>query len=79
MAAWQRCRIRFKRDLLTRVPKSAQGFVATMVQTIFAQPDAATVHPQYVRITNQLEGRFPEAAVHHLTGRGRVGLPKPCL
>ena len=29
------------RNLLTRVPKSAQGFVATMVRTIFAQPDAA--------------------------------------
>ena len=29
------------RNLLTRVPKSAQAFVATMVRTIFAQPDAA--------------------------------------
>jgi hypothetical protein len=26
------------RNLLTRVPKSAQGFVATMVRTIFAKP-----------------------------------------
>ncbi len=38
--AWQRCRTHFMRNLLTRVPKSAQGFVATMVRTIFAQPDA---------------------------------------
>ena len=31
-------------DLLTRVPKSAQSFVATIVRSIFAQPDAETVH-----------------------------------
>ena len=61
-AAWQRCRTHFMRNLLTRVPKSAQGFVATMVRTIFAQPDAATVHEQHARIVAQLESRFPEAA-----------------
>ena len=61
-AAWQRCRTHFMRNLLTRVPKSAQSFVATMVRTIFAQPDAATVHEQHRRIVDQLEARFPEAA-----------------
>ena len=50
------------RNLLTRVPKSAQSFVATMVRTIFAQPDAETVREQHARIVDQLEGRFPEAA-----------------
>jgi putative transposase len=62
-AAWQRCRTHFMRNLLTRVPKSAQSFVATMVRTIFAQPDAATVHEQHGRIVAQLEQRFPEAAL----------------
>jgi len=61
-ASWQRCRTHFMRNLLTRVPKSAQGFVATMVRTIFAQPDAATVREQHARIVDQLETRFPEAA-----------------
>ena len=61
-ASWQRCRTHFMRNLLTRVPKSAQSFVATMVRTIFAQPDAATVHEQHDRIVSQLEARFPEAA-----------------
>ena len=61
-ACWQRCRTHFMRNLLTRVPKSAQGFVATMVRTIFAQPDAQTVHEQHTRIVDQLETRFPEAA-----------------
>jgi putative transposase len=61
-AAWQRCRTHFMRNLLTRVPKSAQSFVATMVRTIFAQPDAATVREQHARIVDQLQIRFPEAA-----------------
>jgi putative transposase len=61
-ASWQRCRTHAMRNLLTRVPKSAQGFVATMVRTIFAQPDADTVHEQHARVLCQLEGRFPEAA-----------------
>ncbi len=61
-AGWQRCRTHAMRTLLTRVPKSAQSFVATMVRTIFAQPDAATVHEQHRRIADQLAGRFPEAA-----------------
>jgi transposase-like protein len=35
-AGWQRCRTHFMRNLLTRVPRSAQPFVATMVRTVFA-------------------------------------------
>jgi putative transposase len=61
-ACWQRCRTHFMRNLLTRVPKSAQSFVATMVRTIFAQPDALTVREQHQRIVAQLEDRFPDAA-----------------
>jgi len=61
-ASWQRCRTHFMRNLLTRVPKSAQSFVATMVRSIFAQPDAETVAEQQLRVLAQLEERFPEAA-----------------
>jgi putative transposase len=61
-ASWQRCRTHFMRNLLTRVPKSAQSFAATIVRTIFAQPDADSVREQHRRIVAQLEGRFPEAA-----------------
>ena len=37
-ASWQRCRTHFMRNLLTRVPKSAQAMVATLVRTTFAHP-----------------------------------------
>ena len=50
------------RTLLTRVPKSAQAMVATLVRTIFAQPDAASVWDQHARVVEQLTERFPAAA-----------------
>ena len=61
-ASWQRCRTHFMRNLLTRVPKSAQGLVATLVRTIFAQPDEVQVHAQFNRVVDQLECQFPDAA-----------------
>ena len=61
-ASWQRCRTHFMRNLLTRVPKSAEGLVATTVRTIFQQPSAEAVHAQHARVVEQLDDRFPEAA-----------------
>jgi len=61
-AAWQRCRTHFMRNLLTKVPKSAQSLVATLVRTIFAQPDAELTRAQHARVVEQLAGRWPDAA-----------------
>jgi transposase-like protein len=61
-ACWQRCRTHFMRNLLTRVPKSAQDLVATFVRSIFAQPDHAAVSAQHGRVVVELEERFPDAA-----------------
>ena len=61
-AAWQRCRTHFMRNLLAKVPRSAQPLVATMVRTVFAQPDAPTTWAQFRRVADELRARFPEAA-----------------
>lgn len=61
-ASWQRCRTHFMRNLLTRVPKSAQGMVATLVRSIFAQPDDAAVWAHHGRVVEQLQVRFADAA-----------------
>jgi transposase-like protein len=61
-AGWQRCRVHFLRNLLTRVPKATQALVATLVRSIFAQPDQEAVWAQHQRMVEQLQERFPEAA-----------------
>ena len=61
-ASWQRCRTHFMTNLLSKVPKSAQHFVATVVRSIFAQPDADAVREQHRHVVDQLHPRFPEAA-----------------
>jgi transposase-like protein len=58
---WQRCRTHFMRNILAKVPKSAAPFVATMVRSIFAQPDAHQVAAQLARVIEELAGRFPDA------------------
>lgn len=50
------------KNLLCRVPRSAQPFVATLVRTIFAQPAAEEVQAQLERVIMQLKDRFPEVA-----------------
>jgi putative transposase len=61
-ASWQRCRTHFMTNLLAKVPKSAQAFVATLVRSIFLQPDAESVWDRLWAVVEQLEDRFPEAA-----------------
>jgi putative transposase len=63
-AAWQRCRTHYHRNLLTRVPKSAQPWVSTLVRTIFEQPDAASVRAQHAQVVQALETKFPAASAH---------------
>jgi len=61
-AAWQRCRVHFVRNVLTKVPKAAQSMVATLIRSIFDQPDAEQVHLQHARVVEQLAERFADAA-----------------
>ena len=61
-ASWQRCRTHFMTNLLTRVPRSAQPWVATMVRTIYQQPSPEEVHAQLERVITQLQEPFPQAA-----------------
>ncbi len=71
-ASWQRCRTHYLRNLLTRVPKSAQPHVATQVRTIFDQADADAVHAQYDRVIDALEPKYREAAEHLEAARAEL-------
>jgi putative transposase len=63
-AAWQRCRTHYLRNLLTKVPKSAQPHVATQVRTVFDQADTDAVHAQYDRVVDALQAKYADAAEH---------------
>jgi putative transposase len=59
-ASWQRCRVHFVRNVLARVPKSAQAMVAATVRTIFQQPDRPAAQAQLAHVLATLEDRFPK-------------------
>jgi putative transposase len=61
-ASWQRCRVHFVRNVLTRVPKATQSMVATLIRSIFEQPDHEQVLAQHARVVEQLTERFGDAA-----------------
>lgn len=61
-AGWQRCRTHFARTLSTKVPKSAQPWVLTLLRTIFDQPDGGEVQAQFQRVVDALEAKFPKVA-----------------
>jgi len=52
------------RNLATKVPKSAQPWVLTLLRTVFDQPDADQVAAQFTRVVQALEAKFPAAAEH---------------
>lgn len=63
-ASWQRCRTHYARNFLARVPKTAQPWVATLLRTVFEQPDADAVRHQMATVITGLDGKFPAAAEH---------------
>ena len=80
-ASWQRCRTHYLRNLLTKVPKASETMVATMVRTIFAQPDPDQVWAQHRRITDHLHQVGLRDAADHLDQAGSeilvfTGFPK---
>jgi transposase-like protein len=63
-ASWQRCRTHYARNLLSQAPKSAQPWVATLLRTVFEQPDATSVRTQMATVIAALDEKFPKAAEH---------------
>lgn len=61
-AAWQRCRVHFMRNVLTKVPKAQSQMVAAAVRTIFAQPTGDLVRAQVEVVATMLEPKLPAVA-----------------
>src|SRR6476659_4711782 len=61
-SAWQRCRVHFMRNVLANVPKAAAPMVASIIRTIFAQPDTEHVFAQFHEVTRMLTRPHPKVA-----------------
>jgi putative transposase len=63
-ASWQHCRMHYSRNLTALAPKAAQPWVATLLRTVFEQPDTEAVVAQMARTIDALAEKFPKAAEH---------------
>ncbi len=61
-AAWQRCRVHFTRNAQDLVARSARGMVATVIRSIFEQPDEASARAQLRRVADRLATDLPDVA-----------------
>jgi transposase-like protein len=62
-ASWQRCRTHFMANLCTKVPKASWPMVATLVRSIFEQPDRDSTWSQLDDVVNKLhDAGFADAA-----------------
>ncbi|WP_278320644.1 IS256 family transposase [Corynebacterium yudongzhengii] len=61
-ASCQRCRTHFAKNLSGLVPKSQWPTLSAMFQTIFQQPDAASVWNQAREVVTFCEQKFPHVA-----------------
>jgi len=59
-ASWQRCRVHFMRNVLAVVPKGSQEMVASIIRTIFTQPDAEHIQKQFAEVTTMLARSHPK-------------------
>ena len=66
-ASWQRCRTHFMANLATRVPKGDWPLVATLVRSIFEQPDRAATWDQLGDVVDKLtQAGFVDTATYLL-------------
>jgi transposase-like protein len=59
---WQRCTVHFLRNVLSRVPKAAQGFVAATIRAVFSQPTQEDARAACDKAVELLEDKYPAAA-----------------
>ena len=71
-ASWQRCRTHYAANLMSITPKTSWPWVKTILHSIFAQPDAPSVHAQFDRAISALEAKLPAVADHLETARADI-------
>jgi putative transposase len=79
-ASWQRCRTHYAANLMATTPKASWPWVRTLLHSVYDQPDAASVHDQYDRLTDAITEKLPKVAAHLDAARADLlaftGFPK---
>jgi putative transposase len=57
---------------MSATPKASSPWVKTLLQSVYDQPDAASVHAQYDRLVDAVAGKLPAVADHLEAGRSDV-------
>nr|WP_267882125.1 transposase [Streptomyces sp. NRRL F-2664] len=60
-AAWQRCRVRFVRNVFPAIPKESAETAAATIRTVCAQPTADAARAQLDTVADTLGRQFPKA------------------
>ena len=71
-AAWQRCRVHFMRNVLTKVTRGHADMVAAAIRTIFAQPTGPLVGAQVETVAAMLDPQLPAVAAMLRAAREEV-------
>ena len=58
-ASWQRCRVHFMRNALSKVKKQSQEQVAEAIRSIFTQADKDQIETQFDEVAEALQDKFP--------------------
>jgi transposase-like protein len=71
-AAWQRCRTHYSANLMSVTPKSMWPAVKAMLHSVYDQPDRPSVHAQFDRLLDYVDGKLPEVHTHLDTARADI-------
>jgi putative transposase len=63
-ATWQRCRTHYAANLMAVTPKSMWPAVKAMLHSVYDQPDRPSVHAQFDRLLDYVDGKLPEVHDH---------------
>jgi putative transposase len=71
-ASWQRCRTHYSANLMSVTPKSMWPAVKAMLHSVYDQPDRPSVHAQFDRLLDYVDGKLPEVHNHLDTARADI-------
>ena len=71
-ASWQRCRTHYAANLMSVTPKSMWPAVKAMLHSVYDQPDRPSVHAQFDRLLDYVDGKLPEVHDHLDTARADI-------